>query len=885
MDLNHLHLDVDHTIITAQPGQNVLEACLSAQLDLPYFCWHPALGAVGACRQCAVKLFNGPEDHTGTIVMACMTPVTPGMRLSITDPATAQFRDRVIEFVLTNHPHDCPVCEVGGECHLQDMTALVKHTERRYRFTKRTHLNQDLGPFIRHEMNRCIGCYRCVRFYRDYAGGDDFGVFGANRNIYFGRATPGTLESEFAGNLVEVCPTGVFVDKPFATRFRRKWDMRATPSICPHCAVGCNITVQEREGEFRRVVNRYNAALNGYFLCDRGRFGVDFIRSPARLRTSTQLHAQDTETPLDIAAATAALAEPLQTDNVIGIGSPRASLEANAALRLLVGPAHFYAGVSDHDADIIATAITILRDAAVPIATPADAAQSDTVLILGEDPSDTAPILALSLRQSAQRATSEALAIRQIPAWNDSAARRSAAGSPTPLIIATPMSTRLDDCATACHRLAPTALLTLAATIKAQLEPPSAADPTAIAAILCCASAPVIVVGGDSALLRAAANIVTTLRRHGIAARLSILLPEANSLGLGLFGAPPLSAALAVIQTGLAPHVIVLENDLHRRSETGPLEHAFSHIASLSVLDCIETPTTATADLAIAVGSFADADGTIVNQEGRAQRSFKAIFGADDPAPSWHILRNAGIAAGRLEATAWASHRDLIEAMAAHLPDLAACRTLWPHAHEGDMQRPATLPHRYSGRTAVNAASHVREPQPFANPDSPLGPTMEGPMPRTGLMPHVWSPGWNSVQANLKFPSAAEPGVMLFPASTRIPTELPLPHPPSPTPGILALPIRRVFGSDELSNLAPAVASRVGSSILRLSPADAATRGLSAGTMVDCTIGTTTVRRTIALDPTMAAGVAGITIGVQGEANPPLPGSLTITAIHSGKPS
>jgi hypothetical protein len=438
---------------------------------------------------------------------------------------------------------------------------------------------------------------------------------------------------------------------------------------------------------------------------------------------------------------------------------------------------------------------------------------------------------------------------------------------------------------TACLRPAPTALLTLAATIKAQLEHPSTADPTAIAATLCCASAPVIVVGGDCALMRAAANIVTTLRRIGIAARLSILLPEANSLGLGLFGAPPLSAALAAIQTGSAPHVIVLENDLHRRSETGPLEHAFSRIASLSVLDCIETPTTATADLAIAVGSFADADGTIVNQEGRAQRSFKAIFGADDPAPSWHILRNAGIAAGRLEATAWASHRDLIEAMAANLPDLAACRTLWPHAHAGDMQRPPTLPHRYSGRTAVNAASHVREPQPFANPDSPLGPTMEGPMPRTGLMPHVWSPGWNSAQANLKFPSAAEPGVMLFPASTRIPTELPLPHPPSPTPGILALPIRRVFGSEELSNLAPAVASRVGSPILRLSPADAATRGLSAGTMVDCTIGTTTVRRTIALDPTMAAGVAGLTIGVQGEANPPLPGSLTITAIHPGEPS
>ncbi len=146
--------------------------------------------------------------------MSCMTPATDGTFISIDDSEAKAFRESVVEWLMTNHPHDCPVCEEGGNCHLQDMTVMTGHSFRRYRFTKRTHQNQDLGPFISHEMNRCIACYRCVRYYKDYADGTDLGVYGAHDNVYFGRTESGTLESEFSGNLVEVCPTGVFTDKP-----------------------------------------------------------------------------------------------------------------------------------------------------------------------------------------------------------------------------------------------------------------------------------------------------------------------------------------------------------------------------------------------------------------------------------------------------------------------------------------------------------------------------------------------------------------------------------------------------------------------------------------------------------------------------------------------
>lgn len=206
-------IHVDGSAYDVDGSDNLLHACLSLGLDIPYFCWHPATGSVGACRQCAVKQYKDEDDTQGKIVMSCMTPASDNSWISIDDEEAHAFRARITEWFMTYHPHDCPVCAEGGHCHLQDMTVMTGHSRRRYRFTKRTHHNQYLGPLVAHEMNRCINCYRCVHFYNDYAGGEDFGVYGMNNNLYFGRHQEGVLESPFAGNLSEVCPTGVFTDK------------------------------------------------------------------------------------------------------------------------------------------------------------------------------------------------------------------------------------------------------------------------------------------------------------------------------------------------------------------------------------------------------------------------------------------------------------------------------------------------------------------------------------------------------------------------------------------------------------------------------------------------------------------------------------------------
>ncbi|HEX5459211.1 MAG TPA: hypothetical protein VFX20_04500 [Steroidobacteraceae bacterium] len=197
---------------------------------MPYFCWHPAPGSVGASRQCAVKEFRDEYDQHDRLVMACMTAASDGLRICVGDSDAVAFRASVIEWLMVNHPHDRPVCEEGGECHLQDRTVKTGHVRRHDRFTKRTHRNQYLGPFLTHEMNRCIAGCRCARFYRDHAGGRDFDAQAAHPHVY-GRHADGVLESDFSSNLAEVCPTGAWAPslssrcslRPIASAMLTSW--------------------------------------------------------------------------------------------------------------------------------------------------------------------------------------------------------------------------------------------------------------------------------------------------------------------------------------------------------------------------------------------------------------------------------------------------------------------------------------------------------------------------------------------------------------------------------------------------------------------------------------------------------------------------------------
>ena len=532
---------VDNQAYEMDPKQNLLHGCLQLGMDLPYFCWHPAMGSVGACRQCAVKQFKDETDQHGKIVMACMTPAAEGTRISIRDPEAADFRKAIIEGLMVNHPHDCPVCDEGGECHLQDMTVMTGHDYRRYTFEKRTFRNQYLGPFVNHEMNRCIQCYRCVRFYREYAGGNDLNAFALRNIVFFGRDRDGVLENEFAGNLVEVCPTGVFTDATLKRHYTRKWDLQMAPSVCVHCGLGCNISAAERYGMLRRLVNRYNGEVNGYFLCDRGRFGYEFVNSEKRIRQPLV-----NGEPISPEGALAHL-RALAPGNAIGIGSPRASLESNFALRSLVGADRFYAGIPESESRLLKLMLDVVRGG--PARTPSlrEVEAADAVFILGEDVTNVAPRLALSLRQSVRQQPMQIAERMRIPLWMDHSVREAVQERRGPLYIAATSVTRLDDIATRAIHAAPDDLARLgfavanaldgSAPAPADLSEPVRALAAEIAQALKGANRPLVISGpslGSAAMIQAAANVAWALP----GAALAFTAPESNSIGLALMEAP-----------------------------------------------------------------------------------------------------------------------------------------------------------------------------------------------------------------------------------------------------------------------------------------------------------------------------------------------------------
>jgi NADH-quinone oxidoreductase subunit G len=895
---------VDGTPYTGEPDENVLQACLGAGLDLPYFCWHPALGSVGACRQCAVKKYANKDDKIGQMVMACMTPISEGARFSLTDPEATAFRASVIEWLMVNHPHDCPVCEEGGECHLQDMTVMTGHAYRRYRFTKRTHRNQDLGPFIKHEMNRCIACYRCTRFYRDYAGGRDLDVFGAHDHVYFGRHADGALESEFSGNLVEVCPTGVFTDKTFSARYVRKWDMRGAPSICVHCGVGCNTIANERAGELRRIINRYNGSVNGYFLCDRGRFGYGFVNARDRIRTPLARGADDRQAAVSRDDATARFAALLGADGrVVGIGSPRASLEANFALRSVVGAKNFYAGVGAREGRLLRLVAEILSSGAVHVPSLREMARADTALVLGSDVPNAAPLAALALRQAVRGATFALADKVSVPHWQDASVRTLAVDVRSPLFVATPATTRLDDIAHTAFRAAPSDIARLGFAVAAAIDPsaPAVANLSAVLGIqaraiadaLLAAERPLIVSGveaGDESVIQAAANIVAALSARGKSAALTLNVPECNSLGLTL-----MAGGHGDLEGALADHatlVIVLENDLYRRVAATAIDKALTS-SRLVVLDHSETPTSRRAELVLPAASFAESGGTLVSSEGRAQRFYPPILAESDVCESWRWLGDVSRAAGRKAAEGWNSEDDIVADLARTLPRFASV----PRVAPSEKFRLAgcripSEPQRFSGRTAMNAVRDVREPTPPVSANSPFSATMEGYHGKIppALVPFFWAPAWNSVQSVNKFQAeiggaleGGDPGVRLLNAEAEatLPYFGGIPEAFTPREGMwLGVMLPRVFGDEEQSARATPIRERILPPALALNAEDAALIGAAPGQPLDCDIDGEHQRLTLEIHPELPRGVAGIA-GLAATA-PALPTWIRITKAQPG---
>ena len=887
---------VDGRPYKVSPQQNVLAACLSLGFNLPYFCWHPAMGSVGACRQCAVKQFKDEHDQTGRLVMACMTPASDGARISIADPEAHEFRASVIEWLMANHPHDCPVCDEGGECHLQDMTLMTGHAYRRYPFKKRTFRNQQLGPFITHEMNRCIQCYRCVRFYRDYAGGRDLNAFASANHVFFGRHEDGTLESVFSGNLVEVCPTGVFTDKTLTRHYIRKWDLQTAPSLCVHCSLGCNTIPGERNGFLRRIVNRFNSQVNGYFLCDRGRFGYDFVNNARRVR-HMQARPQGAAAPAKVEREwlMQKVAALLTTSNsVIGIGSPRASLESNFALRTLVGPTRFHAGISALDSLLVESVLDVLRRGPVGAASISDVERADAVLILGEDVLNSAPRLALSVRQSIRQQPMQQADKLHIPRWDDAAVRNVTQTRYGPLFIAIPGDGgELEDVATETYHAAPDDIARLGFAVAHVIDPdapvPGELSQTMgelaqrVAQALRNAERPVVISGTgcrSEAVIQAAAQVAWALKRQGRAPQLCYSLPECNSFGLGLMEGHPLEDAFEAMKDPTVQVAIIVENDLYRRADGALVDEFLSGGKTVIVLDQLEQATALKADVLLPAGTFAETDGTLVNNEGRAQRFYQVVMPDGIVQESWRWIRDLAAASLRPDLKGMAGWKDLDDVVCAMAGWSQSFRRLTevapPAGYRPAGQKIPRQTFRVTGRTALRPLpmldDPMHEPKPPDDPDSPLAFSMEGyqGQPPSPLINRYWAPGWNSVQSLNKFQSEVggplyeeNPGIKLIePSDPSVPRYFTaVPESFRPREGSwLILPLWRIFGSEELSAEAQSLAERIPTASLALHPDDARKLAVQAGGLVQVTVAGRPSRLPVMIEPSMPTGTAGLTV-------------------------
>ncbi|WP_149086392.1 NADH-quinone oxidoreductase subunit NuoG [Pseudomonas prosekii] len=883
-------IHVDGKELEVDGADNLLQACLSLGLDIPYFCWHPALGSVGACRQCAVKQYTDANDTRGRIVMSCMTPATDGSWISIEDEEAKVFRASVVEWLMTNHPHDCPVCEEGGHCHLQDMTVMTGHNERRYRFTKRTHQNQQLGPFISHEMNRCIACYRCVRFYKDYAGGTDLGVFGAHDNVYFGRVEDGTLESEFSGNLTEVCPTGVFTDKTHSERYNRKWDMQFSPSICHGCSSGCNISPGERYGELRRIENRFNGSVNQYFLCDRGRFGYGYVNREDRPRQP--LLANGAKLSLDEALDKAA--DLLRGRNIVGIGSPRASLESNYALRELVGAEHFYSGIEAAELERIRLVLQVLNDSPLPVPNMRDIEDHDAIFVLGEDLTQTAARMALSLRQSVKGKAEDMADAMRVQPWLDAAVKNIGQHELNPLFIASLAETKLDDIAEECVHAAPDDLARIGFAVAHALDASAPAveglDTEAldlaqrIADALLAAKRPLIIAGtslGSKALIEAAANIAKALKLRDKNGSISLIVPEANSLGLAMLGGDSVDDALQAVIDGRADALVVLENDLYTRTDKALVDAALNAAKVVIVADHQKTATSDRAHLVLPAASFAEGDGTLVSQEGRAQRFFQVF---DPKYMDASILVHEGwrwlhaLRATLLDQPIdWTQLDHVTAAVAASRPQLARIVDAAPSAaFRIKGMKLAREPLRYSGRTAMRADISVHEPRTPQDNDTAFNFSMEGysgsAEPRQQV-PFAWSPGWNSPQAWNKFQDevgghirAGDPGTRLIESTgDSLNWFASAPRAFNPAPGTWqVVPFFHLLGSEENSAKAAPVQERIPAPYVALAKSEADRLGVNDGALLSFNVAGQTLRLPLRINEELGAGLVALPAGIAG---------------------
>ncbi len=271
-------VEINGQVVEAREGDMLIDVADGASISIPRFCYHKKLSIAANCRMCLVEVEGAPKA-----IPACATPVTDGMRVKTRSPKAIAAQKAVMEFLLINHPLDCPICDQGGECELQDVAMDYGDDVSRYSEAKRIVGDRNVGSLIQTDMTRCIHCTRCVRFGQEIAGIKELGATGRSEWMEIGTYIEKSIGSELSGNMIDLCPVGALTSKPFRYK-ARAWELKAYPSIAPHDSMGSNVFVHTRNGEVMRVVPAENEAVNETWISDRDRFSYEALNSAERLK-------------------------------------------------------------------------------------------------------------------------------------------------------------------------------------------------------------------------------------------------------------------------------------------------------------------------------------------------------------------------------------------------------------------------------------------------------------------------------------------------------------------------------------------------------------------------------------------------------------------------
>ena len=624
-----VEIQLDGQKVDVLEGSTIMHAAEKAGTYIPHFCYHKKLSIAANCRMCLVDVEKAPKP-----MPACATPVTQGMVVHTKNDKAIKAQKGVMEFLLINHPLDCPICDQGGECQLQDLAVGYGSSASRYEEEKRVTFQKDVGPLISmREMSRCIHCTRCVRFGQEVAGVMELGMSNRGEHAEIETFVGMSVDSELSGNMIDICPVGALTSKPFRYS-ARTWELSRRKSVSPHDSTGTNLVVQVKGNKVMRVLPLENEDVNECWLADRDRFSYEALNSDERLtspmiKQGGQWRAVDWQTALEYVAN--GLKQIKADHGAAAIGtlvSPHSTLEE---MYLATSLMH---GLGSHNIDYR------LRHAEFPETSSirwlgtciASLSQLQRVLVVGSNLRKDHPLFAQRIRQSVRKGC-------KLSAINSSAELLGSDVWAMPianLLVATPDAwvQSLADVAAAIA-------------LEKGVSAPTAGEATqaakAIAMSLLTGDRKAVLLGNAAAHHANASSLLTLANWIGeqTGATVGYLTEAANTVGAQLVGAVPGEDGLNAAQmlNGALKAIVLLNNEPEFDSTMGSKASAAINAAQMVVTLSSFKANMGFSDVLLPIAPFTETPGTFVNAEGRVQSFHAVVKPLGDTRPAWKVLR------------------------------------------------------------------------------------------------------------------------------------------------------------------------------------------------------------------------------------------------------